>query len=53
MIDKQPESFSDIVDRAAEELRSMPVPPGPPPELLEALLQAASVSDKRLSDRVL
>jgi hypothetical protein len=41
MTDKKPESFSDIVDRAAGELRSMPVPPGPPPELLNALLQAA------------
>jgi outer membrane lipoprotein-sorting protein len=49
MIDKNPESFSDIVDRAAEELRSMPVPPGPPPELLDTLLKAASVSDKQLS----
>ncbi|MGD0381983.1 MAG: hypothetical protein ABSA77_00585 [Thermoguttaceae bacterium] len=44
MIDKKPESFSDIVDRAAEELRSMPVPPGPPPKLLDALLQAAKVN---------
>ena len=44
MIEKKPESFSDIVDRAAAELRSMPVPPGPPPELLEALLQAAKVT---------
>jgi hypothetical protein len=43
MTEKKPESFSDIVDRAAEELRSMPVPPGPPPELLEALLKAANV----------
>jgi outer membrane lipoprotein-sorting protein len=41
MIEKKPESFSDIVDRATEELRSTPVPPGPPPELLEVLLQAA------------
>ena len=41
MIEKKPESFSDIVDRATEELRSLPVPPGPPPELLEVLLQAA------------
>ena len=49
MIDKQPESYSDIVDRAAAELRSMPVPPGPPPELLDALLQGASASDKQLS----
>jgi outer membrane lipoprotein-sorting protein len=49
MIDKKPESFSDIVDRAAEELQSMPVPPGPPPELLDALLKATSVSDKLLS----
>jgi outer membrane lipoprotein-sorting protein len=44
MIEKKPESFSDIVDRAAAELRAMPVPPGPPPELLEALLQAANVN---------
>lgn len=44
MIDKKPESHSDIVDRAAEELRAMPVPPGPPPELLEALFQAAKVN---------
>ncbi len=49
MIGNNPESFSDIVDRATEELRSMPVPPDPPPELLETLLQAASVSDKQLS----
>jgi outer membrane lipoprotein-sorting protein len=48
MIEKNPESFSDIVDRAAEELRAMPVPPGPPPELLDTLLQAASASDRRL-----
>jgi hypothetical protein len=44
MIEKKPESFSDIVDRAAAELRSIPIPPGPPPELLEALLQAAKVN---------
>jgi outer membrane lipoprotein-sorting protein len=49
MIEKNPESFSDIVDRATEELRAMPVPPGPPPELLDTLLQAASVSDQQLS----
>jgi hypothetical protein len=49
MIEKKPDSFSDIVDRAVAELRSTPVPPGPPPELLDALLQAASVSDKQLS----
>jgi outer membrane lipoprotein-sorting protein len=42
MTDNKPELFSDIVDRAADELRSRPVPPGPPPELLEALLQAAN-----------
>ena len=41
MNENKPESFSDIVDRAAAELRSTPVPPGPPPELLEALLKAA------------
>ena len=41
MIEKKPESFSDIVDRAVGELRSSPVPPELPPELLEALLQAA------------
>src|SRR3972149_3723198 len=45
MIDKKPESFSDIVDRATEDLRATPVPPGPPPELLEALLQAASAPE--------
>jgi outer membrane lipoprotein-sorting protein len=49
MIEKKPESFSDIVDRATEELRSMPVPPGPPPELLETLRQAASACDKQLT----
>jgi outer membrane lipoprotein-sorting protein len=48
MIDKKPESFSDIVDRATEELRAMPVPPGPP-ELLDTLLKAASASDKQVS----
>src|SRR3974390_464035 len=41
MTETKPNSFSDIVDRAAAELRSTPVPPGPPPELLEALLHAA------------
>ena len=45
MIEKQPESFSDIVDRAVGELRSSPVPPGPPPELLNVLLQAAREND--------
>jgi outer membrane lipoprotein-sorting protein len=44
MIEKKPDSFSDIVDRAAAELQSMLVPPGPPPELLEALLKAASAN---------
>ena len=44
MIDKKPESFSDIVDRATEELRSMPVPPGPPPDLLEVLLRTANIN---------
>ena len=41
MIEKKPDSFSDIVDRAMGELRSSPVPPELPPELLDALLQAA------------
>jgi outer membrane lipoprotein-sorting protein len=41
MIEKKPGSFSDIVDRAAAELRLTPVPPGPPPELLESLRRAA------------
>lgn len=41
MIEQKPESSSDIVDRAMGELRLSPVPPGPPPELLDALLQAA------------
>jgi outer membrane lipoprotein-sorting protein len=41
MIEKEPDSFSDIVDRAMGELRSSPVPPELPPELLDALLQAA------------
>jgi outer membrane lipoprotein-sorting protein len=41
MIEKKPDSFSDIVDRAMGELRSSPVPPELPPELLSALLQAA------------
>ena len=45
MIEKKPESFSDIVDRAVEELRSSPVPPELPPELLEALLQAAKENE--------
>jgi outer membrane lipoprotein-sorting protein len=45
MIEKKPDSFSDIVDRAVEELRLTPVPPGPPPELLEALLQAAKENE--------
>ena len=40
MIEKKTES-SDIVDRAMDELRSSSVPPEMPPELLEALLQAA------------
>jgi outer membrane lipoprotein-sorting protein len=38
MNEKKQESFSDIVDRATEELRSIAIPSGPPPELLEALL---------------
>ena len=41
MIEKEPESFSDIVDRVMGELRSSPVPPELPPKLLDALLQAA------------
>jgi outer membrane lipoprotein-sorting protein len=41
MIEKEPESPSDIVDRAMGELRSSPVPPELPHELLNALLQAA------------
>ena len=41
MIEKKPDSLSDIVDRAVGELRSSPVPPELPPELLNALLQAA------------
>jgi outer membrane lipoprotein-sorting protein len=40
MIEKPEPSF-DIVDRAAAELRSLPVPPGPPPELLDSLLRMA------------
>ncbi len=32
--------FSDVVDRVVDELQASPVPP-PPPELLEALIQAA------------
>ncbi len=41
MIEKKPDLFSDIVDRAMGELRSSPVPLELPPELLNALLQAA------------
>jgi outer membrane lipoprotein-sorting protein len=41
MIEKKPDSFPDIVDRAVNELRAMPAPPGPPVELLAVLLQAA------------
>ncbi len=41
MIEKRPEAFSDIVDRAMGELRSSPVPLELPSELLDALLQAA------------
>lgn len=41
MIEKKPDSFSDIVDRAMGELRGSPVPPGPPPQLLDTLLHAA------------
>jgi outer membrane lipoprotein-sorting protein len=52
MIEKNPDSFSDIVDRAAAELRSTPVPPGPPPKLLEALLQAAKESEGPLQAAV-
>jgi outer membrane lipoprotein-sorting protein len=45
MIEKRPESIPDIVDRAVGELRSSSSPPEMPPELLEALLQAAKASD--------
>jgi outer membrane lipoprotein-sorting protein len=41
MNEKRPESSSDIVDRALEELRSPLDTPALPPELLSALLQAA------------
>jgi hypothetical protein len=41
MIEKEPESSSDIVDRAMGELRSSPVSSDLPPELLEVLLRAA------------
>ena len=44
MTEKKPETFSDIVDRAMGELRSSPVPPELPPELLNALLQAAKAN---------
>jgi hypothetical protein len=45
MIEKEPDSTSDVVDCAMGELRSSPVPPGLPPELLEVLLQAARERD--------
>jgi outer membrane lipoprotein-sorting protein len=41
MIEKEPESPSDIVDCAMGELRSSPVPSELPPELLDVLLRAA------------
>lgn len=52
MIEKNPNSFSDIVDRAMEELRLTLVPPGPPPELLEALLQAAKANEGAMQPSV-
>jgi outer membrane lipoprotein-sorting protein len=41
MSEREPESSSDIVDRAMGELRSSPVPSELPPELLDVLFQAA------------
>jgi outer membrane lipoprotein-sorting protein len=45
MNEKEPESISDIVDRAVGEIRSSVVPPELPPELLDALLQAARANE--------
>jgi outer membrane lipoprotein-sorting protein len=41
---RREEQFDELVDRAAEALRQLPVPPGPPPEAIARVLATAGQS---------